>query len=191
MKITLSLLAIFLATSLYANDRYYYRSHYNNAVKVVQKQIEFDADVFNPAYGYYDNVPDKIKAQKDYEDAKFNEQLRALVLILLKQQAEKAMPPEMPKEKPSLDEKVLALFKSNKCDTCHGEKATAGIQLVKDGQLTDVMLAERVLIHNVTYGVGLEEQGKKLMPLNGEPLSDDDVETLRLWMLEKAEGERK
>jgi hypothetical protein len=178
----------------YAGDRYSYRQQYGyNKVKVIQKVIEFDADVFEPEYGYYDHVPDKIRAQKEYEDAKFKEELQALMLILLKEKVSQMQPMQQePKQEPSLDDKVLSIFERNKCVTCHDETNSGNVQLVKsldEGyELLDSQLATRVLVHNSTYGVDLGN--KKLMPLNGEPLGDEDVEILRKWMVQKAETVR-
>ncbi len=101
----------------------------------------------------------------------------------------------VPQEATALDVKTFRIF-INKCAKCHSDdKAKAGLSLVSidtSGEyLNNIPLAMRVIIHDHASGIGLEARGKKLMPLGGPPLSDEDVELLRLWTVEKAEKIKK
>lgn len=89
-----------------------------------------------------------------------------------------------------LDQRVYDIFEE-RCFDCHsGDSPKAGIYLGEEGKLAFQNLAQRVNIHDVTYGVGLEERGKKRMPL-GPPLSSEEVEIIRLWTVEQAEKQIK
>lgn len=113
-------------------------------------------------------------------------------------------PEQKPKPQPEqpstpnngLDQKVFSIFKKN-CSDCHGyNKADAGLQLVgkeENGEewLADLTLPERTLVHYRTAGIGLKAHGDKLMPLNGTPLQDSDIETLRQWVVAKAKVDMK
>lgn len=95
-----------------------------------------------------------------------------------------------------LNSKVYRIF-SESCASCHGPtSAKAGLQLVgqdEDGTkwLSNSTLENRVLVYDHTAGIKLKERGKKLMPLGGPALPDEEVETLRLWMIAKAEEIKK
>ena len=80
------------------------------------------------------------------------------------------------------------IFK-NSCAKCHSEdNPEGGLSLVGgEGELMNLSLAQRVLVYDHTAGIDLARRQKKLMPLGKSPLSDADVETLRLWMIDKAE----
>lgn len=91
-------------------------------------------------------------------------------------------------EPSELDIAAYNIF-STKCTTCHGktENNDGGLHLVDKGteSLFYQNLATRVNIFDRVNGVGLEERGLSRMPKGGQ-LLDEEVETLRLWMVEEA-----
>lgn len=92
-------------------------------------------------------------------------------------------------EPTELDIKSYTIF-STKCATCHGkENSEGGLRLIdkETESLFYQNLATRVNIFDRVNGVGLQERGLARMPKNGQ-LSDEEVETLRLWMVEGAEN---
>jgi len=85
-----------------------------------------------------------------------------------------------------LDKRVYAIFNAS-CVRCHGDtKQDGGLALVKGGALQLVDLVDRVEIYDRVLGVGLEARGKAKMPKGGT-LSDNDVESLRLWMVQESD----
>lgn len=186
-------------------------------VDILQKRVEFDAEYFLGLDGYYDVVnnlqeqeyvkdKDIILKQAEQIDRLINLLEQALRLQQLNNGVKPVTPvepePEEPKtEIPSnpdsgalleLDSRVFVIF-SAKCASCHGtETPKAGLRLVgtdTDGTkwLNNLSLDDRVLVYDHTAGIKLKERGKKLMPLGKEPLPDSEVDTLRLWMIAKAE----
>ncbi len=88
----------------------------------------------------------------------------------------------------SLDKAVYGIFKA-KCASCHNENKKSGnIQLVntQNGALLNQPLESRVLIERVIRGVDLKEDGLKLMPLNGQPLNEEDLKVIYKWAFEEA-----
>ena len=91
-----------------------------------------------------------------------------------------------------LNQKVFTIFSEN-CSSCHGQSSQkAGLQLVGEEDsgekwLADLPLGDRVSTYDHVAGINLQERGKKLMPLGGPALSDEDVEAIRLWMVAKSE----
>ena len=84
------------------------------------------------------------------------------------------------------DKKVYAIFSAS-CAKCHGDaKQDGGLALIKNGALQLVDLPDRAEIYDRVLGVSLEARGKSKMPKGGN-LSDNDVETLRLWMMEESD----
>lgn len=100
--------------------------------------------------------------------------------------------PTQPPTESELDKAVFKIFIES-CKNCHGPaSAKAGLQLIgqdDDGTnwLNDLSLEDRVKTYDRVAGIKLKERGLKLMPLGGPALPDDQVETLRLWMVQKAE----
>lgn len=94
----------------------------------------------------------------------------------------------------NLDKAVFEIFTAN-CRNCHGpDSAKAGLQLVgqdEDGTywLNDLPLWDRVDVHDRVNGVNLRERGLKRMPI-GEILPDDEVEIIRLWVVQKAKEQK-
>lgn len=96
-----------------------------------------------------------------------------------------------PNQPTDLDRKVFDIVKTN-CARCHtGEDSRGGFKILErvDGTalLLDLFVEERVLIYDSVANINLKNRGKKLMPLGGQMLPEDDIETLRLWMVEAAE----
>ncbi len=190
-------------------------------VDVLQKRVEFDAEYFLGYNGYYDVVEElraqEYVRDKDIL-LKQTEQVDKLISLLeqvLKQQTstsdkdkndktEKQPKADKPKENDDnktaknipLNNKVFKIFKEQ-CASCHSNSSKkAGLQLVgkdDDGTewLADLPLEYRVITYDLVAGINLKERGKKLMPLGGPALSDEEVETIRLWMIAKAEELKK
>lgn len=178
-------------------------------VNVLQKRVEFDSQYFLGLEGYYD-VGNQLQQQRIEQDrdviSKQSQQLDRLLGLLeeiVKQKREgsptKQKVPTVdlpdtnvevgpsPNESSKIDISVYKIFKES-CFACHGTNSPkAGLQLVGDGWLTDLSLEDRVLAYDHVAGINLKNRGKKLMPLGGPPLSDEDVELVRLWMIDKAE----
>lgn len=197
---------ILVSSTIYATD-YFINPHAQNVI-VRQKTVEFDADTYLGLQGYY-SVVDKLQAEKLQKEELNADTLKALieiVKILLEKQGNggvipniptvpKPEPKPEPKPTDSLDSKVFKIFNDN-CKQCHNtNNASKGLKLIgTDSQgdfLYDLSLAKRVKVFDSVNGVGLAERGKKLMPLESQALSDIDVETLRLWMIAKAEKDDK
>jgi hypothetical protein len=93
-----------------------------------------------------------------------------------------------------LDQKVYNIF-VDKCSQCHSEGGTGGggFELLGKDETTgnpvlyDLPLQERVLIYDLTADIALRERGKNRMPKGSPRLDEDSIETLRLWMIDKAE----
>lgn len=185
---------------------------FNNVVdefNVVQKNVEFDADYFLGANGYY-QVADKLVAQQETRDhdiilrqsEQIDELIKLLEAVLSKQGID--VPEELvPEDTPpveteggligtELDQTVAAIF-TESCVGCHGQNSPkAGLMLMGEEEngerwLRNLSLAERTMVYDYTVGINLKERGKKLMPLGGQPLPDAQIEALRLWMVTKAE----
>lgn len=196
-----------------------FRGKFVDRYDVIQKRVEFDSDYFLGLNGYYD-VVNELQAREVTRDndilLKQQEQTDKLINLLeevLRKQGTLQSKPivEQEKEEPKpekpmrevdplegvdLNQRVFQIF-TDSCAGCHGQESPkAGLQLVgedPDGTkwLNGLSLSERILVYDSVAGIGLKERGKKLMPLGGQPLSDEDVEVLRLWMIKKAEDSRK
>jgi mono/diheme cytochrome c family protein len=171
-----------------------------------QKRVEFDSDYYLGVNGYY-QVPRVIKEQKDNELQykilevleKINAKLEENSVEVPTEPVKPSTPtePETPdiEEVSNLDSQVYKIFKEN-CASCHiGDKAPKGIKLIgeENGQkfLYDLPLADRFMVWFTTRGVNLDKTGHKRMPVGGSALSDEDVNTLELWMHNKAVEELK
>lgn len=90
--------------------------------------------------------------------------------------------------------KVYRIFK-DKCSACHGPDPDYSPELIGKDKLgfylpsSDLSLADRAKIFDRVYGVGLEDRDLARMPKGDQPLTDEEVEVLRLYMLEKTQGE--
>ncbi len=178
-------------------------------VDILQKSVEFDAEYFLGLDGYYD-VVNELQEQEYVKDKdiilKQSEQIDKLINLLeqtLRQQQLNngikpvtPVQPESVEPKPEiptdLNGKVFTIFSAN-CASCHGsDTPKAGLRLLgtdTDGtkRLNNLSLSDRVRVYDHTAGINLKERGKKLMPLGKAPLSDAEVNILRLWMIAKAE----
>lgn len=89
-----------------------------------------------------------------------------------------------------IDRKVYNIFKT-KCSRCHGDtKQDGGLTLVKSDTLQLLDINDRVELYDRVQGINLEARGKARMPKGGAALSDDEVETMRLWMIEESDRNR-
>lgn len=185
------LIGLFLmSTNLYATD-----------VVVKQRVVQFDPNTFLGIQGYYSHGQNLRVQKSQEEDEKLkllkeqNEILKQMVNALLKGKVEGgaggALPvnPEEPAV-PELETKVLEIY-STKCAKCHGDtKADGGLALVKDGKLVKdqndgIELAIRNVVHHRVNGVSLSE-GEVRMPKGAPALSNEEVEVLRLWTIDKS-----
>jgi hypothetical protein len=88
-------------------------------------------------------------------------------------------------EASNLDKKVYDIF-SRRCANCHGDlKQDGGLVLIKKGILQGLPLADRVEVHHRVNGVNLGHKAR--MPKGSTPLSDIEVEDIRLWVVEEAD----
>ncbi len=215
MKIIIYSITILLsiASNIWATPPLIYQN-----VVVPQRIVQFDANYFQGLNSYY-AVGDKIRAEKATETTSEVEFYKGQIDMLLKILATKqGIPvpgtpiapvptPEVPvagtvPEQPpvpantgdyqvtEVDKKVYNIFKS-KCSRCHGDtKQDGGLALVKDNTLQLVDIYDRVEIYDRTLGLSLEARGKARMPKGGVALSDDEVETVRLWMVQESDQTR-
>ncbi len=92
--------------------------------------------------------------------------------------------PENPGQASELDKQVYGIF-STRCQACHSDKASGGLQLISaGGVLNKPALSEMVEIYNRVRGVNLN--GKARMPKGSSVLSDKDVETIFQWVSQEA-----
>lgn len=185
------LLVMFLAVPAFATDRFV----------VQQRVVQFDPNTFLGVQGYYAHGQ-QLRAQKLEEEAELvkavkeqNEILKQMVQALMKGKVEGGTPPTpvvpTPEEPtvPALETAVLKIF-TEKCAKCHGDtKADGGLTLIKDGKIVKdeedkFEVSKRLIVHHRVNGVNLSE-GETRMP-KGNPLSDEEVETLRLWAVDKS-----
>jgi hypothetical protein len=94
--------------------------------------------------------------------------------------------PENPtNEATEIDQKVYNIF-SRRCTNCHGDlKQDGGLVLVKKGLLQGLTLADRVEVHHRVNGVNLGHKAR--MPKGSTPLSDIEVEDIRMWVVEESD----
>ena len=92
----------------------------------------------------------------------------------------------------NLDAKVFGIFK-NKCSACHGPNSDYSPELIGKDELGEYLpssqlsLEDRISIYDRTKGVHLEERGLARMPKGDEPLTDDEVDALFLYLMRVAE----
>lgn len=97
-----------------------------------------------------------------------------------------------------LDNSVFALFTKSRggCVNCHGnETQEGGLQLVGEESgkkwLLNASLADRVIIYDRVANIDLKKRGLKTMPVGGPLFTTEEVNTVRLWMNERAQQEKK
>jgi hypothetical protein len=216
MKYFIGLLAVlFLVSSAGASPYYVNNYQANNKVNVTLKRVEFDSRYFLGLDGYYSvgqTIHDKLQQDKYEQLRKEHEELKSLLQQIqnsldngntgpVSPPNEPSPTPEQPTPDPveppvddepyiatELDKVVYGVFKTH-CAQCHNESnKKGGVQLVNkgNGSLLYQPLETRVLIDWVTRGIELNKHDKKLMPLNGKPLSEPDSNAIYLWMQEEA-----
>jgi hypothetical protein len=176
-----------------------------------QKVVQYDPNYFARLQGYYSVSEPQSNAQLQSTISSLQQQDENLaaeikrIADLLKELIDlvKSGQPYIPNpndepdpdEPPVLDQQVFAIFE-DKCSSCHSEQSYdssgGGFQLVDLSDenapiLFDQSLEDRLEIHDRVLGVGLKERGKSIMPKGGSPLSDKEVELLRLWMIQKSD----
>ena len=90
-----------------------------------------------------------------------------------------------------VDANVAKIFKDS-CVACHGNESSFALfgDDEKGEYLRNLPLATRTEIYNRVLGADLDIQEKARMPKGAPPLSDEEVSSLRLWMIQKANQER-
>jgi mono/diheme cytochrome c family protein len=186
-------------------------------VVIPQRVVQFDARYFEGVDNYFslgEKLKTEKQAEKADEAEFYKGQIKMLLEIMAAQQAggkplpapvnpnPGVDPPPAPQPVPpapvpednnsgdykvtEIDKKVFGIFSAS-CAKCHGDsKQDGGLTLIKGGALQLVDLADRAEIYDRVLGVGLEARGKAKMPKGGV-LSDNDVESLRLWMMEESD----
>jgi mono/diheme cytochrome c family protein len=185
-----------------------YATNYGQVVE--QRTVKFNEDTYLGDDGYY-TYGEKLHAQKvsEFESnivnelKKQNEILRDLVNKL---GGQGTLPPTPPTAQPpanipevpvpadnysDLERQVFNIFKES-CVKCHSETtANGGLVLVDNGVLTDIPAFVGVLIHHRTNGINLNvAEGEARMPKGSVPLDTEKVETIRLWVVEKAKKDK-
>lgn len=214
--LSLALIFAFCGIANAGGHGFYYPNAVVQKVIVPQRVVQFDADYFQGLDHYY-SLGEKLKSEKQAENKSevdyYKGQIELLLKILAAKQGGAELPgpvapapapvPVTPDEPPvqptipeqaeggeykvtDIDRKAFNIFK-NACARCHGDtQQDGGLTLIKGGALQLVDLVDRVEIHDRVNGVGLEARGKAKMPKGGT-LSDSDVETLRLWMVQESD----
>jgi hypothetical protein len=205
-KIAAILMMFFFTTPVFATSRkvVVHNNQYANQVVIEQKVIQFDdfgklrviavpVTSYGPQY-YYQAEP--LRRPSNISDEDIDKIIQGVVDGVLKQiqvvgddggPVQPPVEPEHPTTPPvgqptsDLDAKVLDLF-VNKCITCHIEGTSKGkLTLIKAdnsmGVLSDRQISK--VVRRAEGGFGLP--ANKRMPLNAEPLSDEDVQLLKSW----------
>ena len=204
LKFMIGFLGILLCSQAYANNCFVRSRHrHHDVVDLVieSKQIVYGADYFlglNGSYGVGESLRAEARETDSLELQKDILELRKDIFALRQQlrgfsgetkpkpvdPIEPVDPTDLPKGT-DLDDKVLKIFKAYNCAKCHSPDNDEGrLSLVKlDGTMADLSVAQKGEIYDRTYAVGMKERGKKAMPLGGKPVSNEDVELIRLWFL--------
>lgn len=209
-------LILLTGVTAYAGNPHYFYGHGVKVQQVIipQRVVQFDARYFEGTDNYF-SLGEKLKSEKQEEKTNevefYKGKIKMLLEIMAAQQAGKPVapapvpapsnpgtevtPPPEPQPVPGnageykvteTDKKVYTIFSAS-CAKCHGDsKQDGGLALIKNGALQLVDLADRAEIYDRVLGVSLEARGKAKMPKGGN-LSDNDVETLRLWMMEESD----
>lgn len=181
---------------------------YNNAARIIirDKVVEYDPDRFLGVEGYYrlgEHLSEKSEAEKSTKHELELELLQKQIDLLKLQMeaAAKAGAKPMPKpevetpvepEAPKVEntyEAVTLLF-SQKCSKCHGDtKKDGGLQLIKSGALVDIGADEREKVFLRTFFPEcVEKEGLAKMPKGGKALTDEEMNVVFKWQLDKSLG---
>lgn len=177
---------------------------YSTDVIVRQRVVQFDPNTYLGIQGYYTHGQQLIQrneVEKAEEIRLLKEQLDelkkqtiALQQIVLGSGSNPGQPLPKPEDntppKSVLEEKVLKIY-TEKCAKCHAdENDDGGLTLLKGGKLVinendkeELAIRTNVFLRT---DAGLLQEGETRMPKGSPPLSDEDVNTLKLWMREKA-----
>lgn len=175
---------------------------YSTDVIVRQRVVQFDPNTYLGIQGYYTHGQQLIQrneVEKTEEIRILKEQLDELKkqtaalqqIVLGNSGSENANPNPQPIPQVSpLEAKVLKIY-TEKCAKCHAdENDDGGLTLLKDGKLVihEDSKEELAIRTNVFLrtDAGLLQEGETRMPKGSPPLPDEDVNTLKLWMREKA-----
>lgn len=178
---------------------------YSTDVIVRQRVVQFDPNTYLGIQGYYTHgqqliqrneveKAEEIRILKEQLD-ELKKQTVALQQIVLGNGSTGNNPvqpppiPDVPQVSP-LEAKVLKIY-TEKCAKCHAdENDDGGLTLLKDGKLVihEDSKEELAIRTNVFLrtDAGLLQEGETRMPKGSPPLPDEDVNTLKLWMREKA-----
>jgi len=178
---------------------------YSTDVIVRQRVVQFDPNTYLGIQGYYTHgqqliqrneveKAEEIRILKEQLD-ELKKQTVALQQIVLGNGGTGSNPvqplpiPDVPQVSP-LEAKVLKIY-TEKCAKCHAdENDDGGLTLLKDGKLVihEDSKEELAIRTNVFLrtDAGLLQEGETRMPKGSPPLPDEDVNTLKLWMREKA-----
>ncbi len=96
-------------------------------------------------------------------------------------------------EKVSFETDILPVL-SNSCGECHSAKETfSNLRLdtsegiLKGGDLGDALVPGKPDESSLYVRVSLPQDDLDFMPVEGDPLTEDEVETLRLWIEQGAD----
>lgn len=196
MKIFYSLITFFaLISCAYATDHFRH-GHVQQQI-IRERVVEFDAD-YNLGYDGYMQKAEQLVQDKEELNATTIKDLISIVktLIELKKEVGPILPRNKPADEPtptvpeapkpsSLEEQVTAIFDKYNCTSCHNSTKQSGKLNLDDVTKLDTLTA--LNIYDRTEGRGLRERGLKLMPVSGEAVNDEDVTTLKLWLMDLAE----
>lgn len=177
---------------------------YSTDVIVRQRVVQFDPNTYLGIQGYYTHgqqliqrneveKAEEIRLLKEQLD-ELKKQTAALQQIVLGNGGNPGQPLPKPEDntppKSVLEEKVLKIY-TEKCAKCHAdENDDGGLTLLKGGKLVihendkeELAIRTNVFLRT---DAGLLQEGETRMPKGSPPLSDEDVNTLKLWMREKA-----
>lgn len=185
------------ASIVLATDRFHH-GHVQQQV-IREKVVEFNSDYALGYDGYMDQA-EKLVADREELNASTIKDLIDIVktLIELKKEIGPILPrnnpttptppadpvPEAPRTS-SLEDKVVSIFNKYKCVTCHNYSKPSGKLNLEDITKLDVFSA--LAVYDRTEGRALRERGLTLMPLSGDQVAEEDVTTLKLWLMDLAE----
>jgi len=195
----------FLAVAIIGGASYIYAT--DSVVEIQQKRVIFNnQDYFLGSDGYY-KVGEGIKQEKEVQVAedkldRISSQLDILIRLFsggklepvptptpVPQPTPEPVPQPVPQPVPTLD-KVTADAHSilkTKCFNCHKVNGASEFKIFdKDGNV-HVTLPQVVDIHYRTEGLGFEP-GTVLMPKGGQPLTTDEMVTLKKWLKLEADA---
>lgn len=189
----------FLLTGISYGNPYRYSQNVDKVI-IKEKVVEYDADYYLGTEGYWQvgkAIQKEALTAEQSENAYLKGKVDALKEIIKELESKKngSKPAENPVEdgdnkvepvEPK--NKILEIFEKNGCIKCHSSNKLDGeLELVKDGKVAELSLAQRVLIHHRVNGVNLKGEGR--MPKGGKAVSSEEVEILRDWLVEGAKAE--